>query len=110
MNYSLIALSPWVIKLNGPLDHLITPCDIFLSGHIKSKVYSTTPRDTDELRQRIEIEGNLLREDGALVRRVMAGTRHRMQLCVDRNGGYTEGHKRKGTSVIIIFRAVFFNK
>ena len=31
-------------------------------------------------------------EDGALVRRVMAGMRRRMQLCVDRNGGHTQGH------------------
>jgi hypothetical protein len=70
----------------------LTPCDFFLWGHLKNKVYSTLPRDTDELRQRIEIEANFLREDGALVRRVMAGMRRRMQLCVDRNGGHIEGH------------------
>jgi len=70
----------------------LTPCDFFFWGHLKNKVYSTLLRNTDKLRQRIEIEANFLREDGALVRRVMAGMRRRMQLCVDRNGGHIEGH------------------
>ncbi|KAF2344443.1 Protein of unknown function DUF4817 [Trinorchestia longiramus] len=50
----------------------LTPCDFFLWGHLKSKVYSSPLRDTDELKQKIENEANLLQGDDALVRRVMA--------------------------------------
>ncbi|KAF2364604.1 hypothetical protein FHG87_004643 [Trinorchestia longiramus] len=62
--------------------------------HLKSKVYSSPLRNTDELKQRMENEANLLQVDDALVRRVMAGMRRRMQLCIERNGGHTEGNKQ----------------
>ena len=31
----------------------LTPCDYFLWGHLKSKVYLTPPQDVEELRERI---------------------------------------------------------
>lgn len=70
----------------------LTPCDFFLWGYLKSKVYSSPPRDTDELKQRIENEVNLLKGDAALVRRAVAGMRKRMQRCIQRNGRHTEGN------------------
>ncbi|KAF2366106.1 Protein of unknown function DUF4817 [Trinorchestia longiramus] len=45
-------------------------------------------------KKRIENEANLLQGDEALVRRVMAVMRRRMQLCIERNGGHTEGNEQ----------------
>ncbi|KAF2349346.1 hypothetical protein FHG87_019899 [Trinorchestia longiramus] len=64
----------------------LTPCDFFLWGQLKGKVYNSPPRDIYDLKQRIEQEVNLLRQDNALIRRVMNAMRKRMQLCTERNG------------------------
>ena len=47
----------------------LTPCDFFLWGHLKSKV----------------LKGKL-----DLVKRVIAGMRRKLQVCVERNGGRVE--------------------
>ena len=39
----------------------LTPCDFFLWGHLKSKVYSTSPANTEDLKEGISHEANLLK-------------------------------------------------
>lgn len=86
-----------IIALNHPIEWPprspdLTPCDFFLWGHLKSKVYFSPPENTDDLRERIVNEVNLLKENPDLVKRVFAGMRKRLQLCVERNGGHVEGN------------------
>ncbi|KAF2346939.1 Protein of unknown function DUF4817 [Trinorchestia longiramus] len=57
-----------IIALNHRIEWLprspyLTLCDFFLWGHLNSKIYSSPLRDTDELKQRIENETNLLQGD-----------------------------------------------
>ena len=68
----------------------LTPCDYFLWGYLKDKVYQTPPQDIYDLRERIQNEANLLRENPELVRRVVLEMRRRTNLCGLRNGGHVE--------------------
>ncbi len=70
----------------------LTPCDFFMWGHLKSKLYFSPPENTDDLKERIVNEVNLLKGNQALVKRVIAGMRRRLQVCVERNGGHVEGN------------------
>ena len=70
----------------------LTPCDFFLWGYIKDKVFSSPPRDIDELRQKIIREFNALREQPAFVTRAVRDMHRRTMLCVAREGGHVEGH------------------
>lgn len=86
-----------IVALNQPIEWPprspdLTPCDFFLWGHLKSKVYFSPPENTDDLRNRIVNEVNLLKENPDLVKRVFAGMRKRLQVCVERNGGHVEGN------------------
>lgn len=69
----------------------LTPCDFFLWGYLKSRVYITPPRNLDDLRQRIINEINLLKENPDLIKKVMLQMRARAQQCLERNGGHVEG-------------------
>ena len=51
----------------------------FLWGHLKSKLYFSPPENTDDLN-----EVNLLKGKQDLVKRVIAGMRRRLQVCVER--------------------------
>ena len=70
----------------------LTPCDYFLWRYLKNKVYSTPPENTGELRERILNEANLLKANRPMIRRVIAGMRRRLQLCVERKGRHVEGN------------------
>ena len=48
----------------------LTPCDFFLWGYLKSKVYRTPPNDLDDLRARIRLEVDVLMRDRALIMRL----------------------------------------
>ena len=65
----------------------LTPCDFFLWGYIKDKVFSTPPRDIHELRQKLIREFNALREQPAFIRRPVRDMHRRTMLCVAREGG-----------------------
>ena len=69
----------------------LTPCDFFLWGYLKDKVFSTPPREINELRQRIVDEFNALREHPALTNRAVRDRHRRTMLCVERNGDHVEG-------------------
>ena len=69
----------------------LTPCDFFLWGYLKSKVFKTPPRDIADLRGRIVNEVDSLRRQRAMIRNVFRGMRNRAEACVQRNGGHVEG-------------------
>ena len=46
----------------------LTPCDFFLWGYLKDKVFSTSPQNIDELRQRIVNTFNALRQQPDFIR------------------------------------------
>ena len=60
----------------------LTPCDFFLWGHLKSKVYSTPPQNLEELKERIEIEMTELKNKPLVVRKVMRKVREKCQACL----------------------------
>lgn len=70
----------------------LTPCDFFLWGHIKSKVYATPLENINQLQERIIREVNAIKENPQMVRKVMQAMRSRAQLCIERNGGNVEGN------------------
>ncbi|KAJ8270027.1 hypothetical protein GJAV_G00109510 [Gymnothorax javanicus] len=59
-------------------------------GNRKSKVYTTPPRDLDDLEERITAEVAILREDPAMVRRSVYDMLRRIEVCVQRNGAHVE--------------------
>ena len=68
----------------------LTPCDFFLWGYLKNKVFTTPPENIDV--QRIIEEFNALRQQPEVIRHVMRGMHRRTIRCVERNGGHVEGH------------------
>ena len=70
----------------------LTPCDYFLWGHLKSKVYINVPENLNDLRAKIMHEVNVLKDNPQMIKKVMKSMRSRAQLlCVIRNGGHVEG-------------------
>jgi hypothetical protein len=69
-----------------------TPCDFFLWGYLKDKVFSTPPQNIQDLRQKIIEQFNALREQPAVIRKAVRDMRKRTVVCVERNGGHVEGH------------------
>ena len=67
----------------------LTPCDFFLWGYFKAKVYTGPPIDLNDLQARIRQEVALLAND-PMVRRAVQGILQRCQTCIDRNGGHVE--------------------
>ena len=54
-------------------------------------MFSTPPHDIAELRNWIEYEVNVLRDNPGMVRRAVQEMRIRFELCVERRGGHVEG-------------------
>ena len=69
----------------------LTPCDFFLWGYLKNKVYTSPPHDLNDLQNRIRHEVEALRNNPALIRRTFQAMRRRCQLCIERDGGHVEG-------------------
>ena len=69
----------------------LTPCDFFLWGYLKDKVFSTSPQNIDVLRQRIVDTFNALRQQPDFIRRAVRDMHRRAMLCVERNVGHVEG-------------------
>ena len=70
----------------------LTPCDYFLWGWMKGRIFhrDQPPRTLGELRAAIEEVAEELRQDRAMRERVMANYAHRLQVCLDKNGGQVE--------------------
>ena len=69
----------------------LTPCDFFLWGYLKSKVYTSPPVDLADLQNRIRNEVEALRSSPATIRNVMQTMLRRCQLCIERDDGHVEG-------------------
>jgi hypothetical protein len=69
----------------------LTPCDFFLWGYLKNKVYTSPPHDLNDLQNRIRHEDEALRNNPALIRRTFQAMRRRCQLCIERDCGHVEG-------------------
>ena len=69
----------------------LTPCDFFLWGYLKNKVFTTPPANLATLRQRIIDEVDDLRRQPDIVRNAMREMHKRATLCVQINGGHVEG-------------------
>lgn len=69
----------------------LTPCDYFLWGYLKTKVYRTPPANIDELIQRITDEVNALKADPNLIKRSVRYMVRRVNVCLDRDGRWIEG-------------------
>lgn len=71
----------------------LTPLDFFLWGHIKNEVYSTEVDTVDDLRNRIIISFNKLKDmaaTGDLLSRVRNNIIRRCNWCIQEHGGYVE--------------------
>ena len=70
----------------------LTPCDFFLWGYLKNKVFITPPENVNALRQRIVEQFDDLRQQPELIVRSVRAMQARAELCIERNGGHVEGH------------------
>lgn len=70
----------------------LTPCDFFLWGHIKQKVFATPPDSVENLRERITNAVNNLRQNPEFIRNSMREMQRRAQKCIDNQGQHVEGH------------------
>ena len=62
----------------------LSPCDVFLWGYLKEKVFKHRPRSVEDLKETIQQEiGSIPPE---LTRRVMKSFRERLQQCVANDG------------------------
>ena len=68
---------------------LLNPCDFFLWGYLKSKVYTPKPANLDQLEQNIINEINAI--PPAMIRRALLDVRKRALKVIANNGGYCEG-------------------
>ncbi|CAK9802718.1 Histone-lysine N-methyltransferase SETMAR [Anthophora quadrimaculata] len=66
----------------------LTPCDFFLWGYLKSKVYSNSPRTIQALQENIRREVAAI--EPTLCSRVFANLRARLQDCIQRNGRHLD--------------------
>ena len=62
----------------------LTPCDYFLWGYIKSKVYVTPPASLNDLRGRISQVFDTLKRDPNMIKRAMREMLNRVQVCMER--------------------------
>ena len=71
--------------------HDLTPCDFFLWGHLKSKMFTTPPESLQILRQRVCDEFDNLRQNSGMTRRAVCAMQRRVYLCTEKEGGNVEG-------------------
>jgi len=63
------------------------PCDFFLWGYLKEKVFKHSPRSLEDVKERIQHEIDSIPPE--LTRRVMKNFRERLQQCVATDGRHT---------------------
>jgi len=62
----------------------LSPCDFFLWGYLKEKVFKHRPRSLEDLKERIRQEIDAIPPE--ITRRVMKNFRERLQQCVANDG------------------------
>ena len=71
-----------------PLYPDLTPCDYFLWGYLKTKVFETKPRTIADLKERIQDEVAAVPVE--MLREIMKSFTSRLEECVRRNGSHLE--------------------
>ena len=66
----------------------LTFCDFFLRVFIKSRVYTTQPRDITELKERIQNAFSLITDE--MRRKTLLEYRARLEKVIEKNGGHDE--------------------
>ena len=66
----------------------LTPCDFFLWGYLKNKVYETPPTDPQDLLDRIGRHVAELSDHPEMIMNSMRGMRKRCKKCLEHDGGY----------------------
>jgi len=84
-----------IVALNHPIEWParspdLTPCDFFLWGYLKQKVFSSDVPSLPELRRRIVDATNDLRQNPNFIRRSFQEMVIRSNRCIQRNGGFVE--------------------
>ena len=70
------------------IGHHINPCDYFLCGYLKSKVYKPLPKTVDDLKANIQRE--VLKINTSTLESTFLNFSERCQLIVEKNGGHFE--------------------
>ena len=72
----------------------LTPCDYFLWGYVKSKVFVSPPDSIDDLKNRISQTFTDLKASRVLIRRAVRDMIRRVNLCFERDRCHVEGKFR----------------
>lgn len=68
----------------------LTVLDYFLWGHMKQEVYKTEVNTIDELRARILVVANEIRNNGQMIHRATQNLQKRCRKCIEVGGGHFE--------------------
>jgi hypothetical protein len=68
----------------------LTPCDFFLWGYVKSRVYVSPPASVDDLRQRIIREIAHVKRDEMMIKRAVRDMVRRSRTCIQEGGKHIE--------------------
>lgn len=74
----------------------LNPCDFYLWGYLKSKVYANNPQNIADLMHNICVECEKI--DEATLHRVIQGFKKRLEQVKKAGGGHIEGKKRERTN------------
>lgn len=76
------------VRIWPPHSPDLTPLDFFLWGHLKSQVYKSNPRTTDDLKRAVSSAVRRVRPE--ICRAAVESARRRAELCVEREGAHLE--------------------
>ena len=68
----------------------LSPCDFFLLGYVKSKVYVSPPTSIDDLKTKIAREIRDVKNDPMLIQRAMSNMIRRSRMCIQQGETYIE--------------------
>ena len=68
----------------------LTPCDFFLWGYVKSRVFVSPPANVDDLRQRIVREIDHVKRDQMMIKRAVRDMIRRARMCIQEGGRHIE--------------------
>ena len=69
----------------------LTPCDYFLWGYVKSKVFISPPSNLNDLRNKIIAVFAQLKQNQQFIINAVLAMKKRARVCVRRNGEHVEG-------------------
>ena len=70
----------------------LNPCDYFLWGYLKSKVYKPLPKTLDDLKENITRE--IQKINTSVLESTFLNFTKRCHLLIEKNGGYIDNNKK----------------